>query len=207
MRRIIRTPSITREIVDEIVSNQLKNIDTNLSSSLGQTPSKQFTEDEIKEICSSIIDEKKIDNQILMSVEEKQVSKNLINTIFTDEEPVKLLTITLKNDESSAFTIKLYLNIFVDDDKNVSTKYVECIWTGVKKKDEDYFLTNSDVMYSTNSIKTSSLNLDIGNVQLSTSYNQLYAIIDILPTIKGSKVGKINGYYEVIKQCENIIVL
>lgn len=212
IRRIPRQCIITREIVDEIVSNQLKHID--ILPNPTQTPYTHVThvthvtEDEIKEICLSIIEEKKIAQEKVIYVDQLTEEKNLINATFTDEEPVKLLTIDLKKEEEHfrAFTIKLYLNIFVDDEKNVSTKYVECIWSGVKRKDDDYFLTNIDVMYTTSSIKTSSLSLDIGNVQFSTSYNQLYAIIDILPTIKGSKIGTIKGYYEIIKQNENMNV-
>lgn len=208
IRRIPRQYIITREIVDEIVSNQLKHIDTSRVDlpNPTQTPYTQVTEDEIKKICSSIIEDKQIIEEKVIYVNELTQEKNLINATFTDEEPVKLLTIDLKKEEAGAFTIKLYLNIFVDDEKHVSTKYVECIWSGVKRKDEDYFLTNSEIMFSTNSIKTSSLSLDIGNVQLSTSYNQLYGIIDILPTIKGSKIGTVKGYYEIINHNQNILI-
>lgn len=205
MRRIIRTPSITKEIVDELIAyhitKQIKNetpIEQNVS-----TPS-NWTKDEIKEICCDTIRDttRETFNKPSELLQEEKVQE--INLTFTDEEPIKLLTIDLNQDEVGAFTIKIYLNIFVNDEKNTTSKYVECIWSGIKQRNDEYFITNSEIMFSTITIKSSSLNLDIGNVQLSTSYNKLYAIIDILPTVKGSKTGKIKGFYSIIKHNDNI---
>jgi len=213
MRRIVRTPSITREIVDEIVTNQIKSINISTEPNQGG-----ITKEDVEKLIDNRYQQ--FDNQIallrndMMKTSENvsiqptiQEPDNKINIQFTDEEPVKLLAVNISQEEAGAFTVKLYLNIFVNDDKNVCSKYVECIWSGIKKVDDEYFITSAELMFSTPSIKSSSLNLDIGNVQFSTSYNQLYTIIDILPTIKGSKMGTIKGYYEIIKQNDNINIL
>lgn len=217
MRRITRIAPITREIVDEIVTNQIKSINISTEPNQGG-----ITKEDVEKLIDNRYQQ--FDNQIallkndMMNKSENvsiqptieptiQEPDNKINIQFTDEEPVKLLAVNISQEEAGAFTVKLYLNIFVNDDKNVCSKYVECIWSGIKKVDDEYFLTNAELMFSTPSIKSSSLNLDIGNVQFSTSYNQLYTIIDILPTIKGSKMGTIKGYYEIIKQNDNINIL